>query len=100
MRPNPMITMRTCRGDGCDCVPDKVSRAVYESLRQVPIGGDHNHHRDARAEAIAPLMAAEGWRFCPCYSLLRTEQHARIFELVHTTMANRLAHKTATEKAA
>jgi hypothetical protein len=45
-------------------------------------------------------MAAQEWRFCPCFPLLRTEAHARIFDLVHTRLANRLAHKRAMERAA
>jgi hypothetical protein len=97
---DPMKTMQTCAGDNCDCVPDEVSDAVFDSLSQIPGGDDHNHRRDLRAEWLAPRMAAEEWRFCPCFPLLRTEAHARIFDLVHTKLANRLAHKAAMERAA
>jgi hypothetical protein len=44
-------------------------------------------------------MAVEGWRFCPCFSEGNTQQHARIYALVHTNLANRLAHKAAQETA-
>jgi hypothetical protein len=43
-------------------------------------------------------MAKEGWRFCPCFPAKRTFEHARIFDLVHTNMANRLAHRVAREQ--
>jgi hypothetical protein len=100
MQLDPMTTMHTCYGDSCERVPDEVVAAVNASLQQVPVGADHNHTRDTRAATIAPRMVEEGWRFCPCYAMSRTEQHARIFELVHTNMANRLAHKAAQERAA
>jgi hypothetical protein len=100
MQLDPMTTMRSCYGDSCESVPDEVAAAVTASLQQVPVGADHNHARDTRAEKIAPRMAEEGWRFCPCYAMSRTEQHARVFELVHTNMANRLAHKAVQRNAA
>jgi len=93
MQTDPMTIMQTCCGDSCESVPDEVLDAVHESLRYVPLGDDRLSRRDARAERIAPLMAEQGWRFCPCFPMLRTEQHRRIFDLVHTNLANRLAHK-------
>jgi hypothetical protein len=45
-------------------------------------------------------MAAEGWRFCPCFPMVRTQQHELIFSLVHTNLANRLAQKAAQARAA
>ncbi|MGA1983052.1 MAG: hypothetical protein ABSG84_11395 [Acidobacteriaceae bacterium] len=95
-----MKTMQTCSGESCDCVPDEVCDAVWDSLRQIPGGDDPYQVRDARAEWLAPRMATEGWRFCHCFPLLRTEQHARIYDLVHTNRANHLAHKAARERAA
>jgi hypothetical protein len=97
---DPMKTMQTCSGGSCDCVPDEVCDAVWDSLQRIPGGDDYYQTRDARAEWLAPRMAAEGWRFCQCFPLLCTEQHARIFDLVHTKLANRLAHKAALERAA
>ena len=99
MQLDPMTTMKSCYGGSCDCVPEEVSDAVDVSLKQVP-GGDRHFQRDARAEMLAPLMAEQGWRFCPCFPMLRSEQHARIFSLVHTNLANRLANKAALEKVA
>jgi hypothetical protein len=95
-----MKTLQTCSGDSCDFVPDQVWDAVHACLKEVPGGDDYNRRRDIRAEWLAPRMAAEDWRFCPCFPLLRTEEHARIFDLVHTKLANRLAHKAALERAA
>ena len=100
MQRDPMETMRNCHGDSCDSVPDEVSDAVYESLKQIPGIEEHARRRDVLAEEIAPRMASAGWRFCPCFSLLRTEGHARIHNLVHTNRANHLAHKTARANAA
>ena len=100
MGKDPLETMQNCLGDSCNCVPDEVCDAVYDSLKQIPGIGGHAQRRDALAEMLAPRMAEEGWRFCPCFSLLRTEGHARIYDLVHTNRANHLAHKVAREYAA
>jgi hypothetical protein len=100
MQPDPMAIMRSCRGERCDCVPDEVADAVYDALERIPGGDDHSVVREARAELLAPRMAAEGWRFCACYPRLRSGPHARIFDLVHTNLANRLARKAALERAA
>jgi hypothetical protein len=45
-------------------------------------------------------MAMEGWRFCTCFPMVRTQQHELIFNLVHTTVANRLADEAARARAA
>jgi hypothetical protein len=100
MEKDPMETMRDCLGDSCDCVPDEVCDAVYDSLKLIPGIAGHAQRRDALAEIIALRMADEEWRFCPCFPLLRTEGHARIHDLVHTSRANHLAHKTARANAA
>ena len=100
MQPDPLTIMRKCRGESCDCVPDEVFDAVYDIFDCIPAGEDRSNLRDARAEMLAPRMAAEGWRFCQCFPLLRTGQHARIFDLVHTNLANRLANKAELERAA
>jgi hypothetical protein len=100
MQPDPMKTMKSCRGGSCNSVPDEVYEAVYESLSQIPGPDRCDPLRDARAEILAPLMAKEGWRFCPCYPALRSKDHARIFDLVHTNLANRLALKATLENAA
>ena len=89
MASDPKKTMQACCGDNCDCVSDEVIEAVFDSVKRIP--GDNN----ARAIDLAPRMAAEGWRFCPCFPMLRTQEHERIFDLVHTNLANRLAHKEA-----
>jgi hypothetical protein len=89
MASDPKKTMQACCGDNCDCVSDQVIEAVFDSVKRIP--GDNN----ARAIDLAPRMAAEGWRFCPCFPRLRTQEHERIFDLVHTNLANRLAHKEA-----
>jgi len=40
-------------------------------------------------------MALEGWRFCPCFALTKTQGHQQIFNLVHTNLANKLAYREA-----
>jgi hypothetical protein len=100
MRKDPMETMQNCLGDNCNSVPDEVCDAVYEGLKQISEVEGHAQRRDALAKALAPSMAEEGWRFCPCFVLLRTEAHARIQDLVHTNLANHLAYKAARESAA
>ena len=95
MASRPKQTTQACYGDNCDCVPDEVIEAVFDSLKRIPGGGDPSSGRDARAIDLAPRMAAEGWRFCPCFPLRRTQEHERIFQLVHTNLANRLANKEA-----
>ncbi len=87
---DPMQTMKSCR-NLCEEVPDEVSDAVFSALDAMP--GDGEEDREARATAIASQMAKEGWRFCPCFPTRRTPLHERIFNLVHTNMANRLAHR-------
>jgi hypothetical protein len=54
--------------------------------------------REALAALVAPRMAKEGWRFCPCFPTKRTLQHARIFDLVQTNTADRLAHRHVLEQ--
>jgi hypothetical protein len=100
MQTDPLSTMSACYGDSCECVPDEVTDAVYSSLNRIPTGDRHARRRDARAEVLAPLMADQGWRFCPCFPMLRSEAHARVFDLVHTDLANRLAQRTALERVA
>jgi hypothetical protein len=95
MASDPKKTMQACCGDNCDCVSDEVIEAVFDSVKRIPGDNDHSLGRDARAIDLAPRMAAEGWRFCPCFPMLRTQEHERIFDLVHTNLANRLAHKEA-----
>jgi len=97
MQPDPMKTMLLCFGQ-CDSVPDEVCDAVIASLKRIP--GVTEDERDARAADLAPRMAVEGWRFCPCFPMVRTQQHELIFGLVHTNLANRLAQKAARESAA
>jgi hypothetical protein len=87
---DPMQTMMSCR-NLCEEVPDEVCDAVFSALDSIL--GDGEECREARATAIAAQMAAEGWRFCPCFPMRRTPLHERIFNLVHTNMANRLAHR-------
>ncbi|MDP9049717.1 MAG: hypothetical protein M3O31_03205 [Acidobacteriota bacterium] len=95
MQSDPLYTMKSCNGDNCECVPDEVADAVYDSLNQIPGADLRSQRRDSLAQMLAPLMAQQGWRFCPCFPMLRSEEHARIFDLVHTNLANRLAHKAA-----
>jgi hypothetical protein len=100
MGKDPVETMQNCFGDSCDIVPDEVCDAVFDGLKQILATREHSQRRDALAELMAPRMAGEGWRFCPCFPLLRTEGHARIYDLVHANLANHLAHKAARESAA
>jgi hypothetical protein len=95
--PDPMRTMQLCRGN-CDQVPDEVCEAVFETLNAIPGVYRECSEREALATLVAPRMAMEGWRFCPCFPTKRTQQHARIFDLVHTNMANRLAHRAVLER--
>ena len=94
--PDPMKSMCHCQGT-CDRVPDEVCDAVLDTLTFIPGGDNSSDACDARAAALAPRMAMEGWRFCPCFPAKRTHQHARICGLVHTNLANRLAHDIAQE---
>jgi hypothetical protein len=87
---DPMQTMKYCQNH-CEEVPDEVSDAVFTAFDSIP--GDGEECREARANAIAARMAREGWRFCSCFATRRTSAHVRIFDLVHTNMANRLAHR-------
>jgi hypothetical protein len=93
---DPMKTMQLCQGM-CKSVPDEVCDAVFDSLKQVPGVNGNANERDTRAQIIALRMATEGWRFCPCFPTRRTQQHERIFSLVHTNLANRLAHNAVRE---
>ncbi len=90
-------TTPLCRGM-CDQIPDEVCEAVFETLDAAPGLYGERDPREALATLVAPRMAKEGWRFCACFPAKRTFEHARIFDLVHTNMANRLAHRTALEQ--
>ena len=94
---DPMRTMQLCKGM-CDQVPDEVCEVVFETLSSIPGVYRECSEREALATLIAPRMAREGWRFCICFPTNRTPQHARIFDLVHTNMANRLAHRAELEQ--
>jgi len=94
---DPMRTMQLCR-EMCDQVPDEVCEAVFETLNSIPGVYRECSEREALATLVAPRMAKEGWRFCPCFPTKRTTQHALIFDLVHTDMANRLAHRHVLEQ--
>lgn len=95
---DPMEAMRLCQGT-CERVPDEVCEAVLDTLVLIPGGNRSSDACDARASAIAPRMAVEDWRFCSCFCRQKTQQHARIFGLVHTNLANRLAHRALLEAA-
>jgi hypothetical protein len=95
--PDPMRTMQLCRGT-CDQVPDEVCEAVFETLNSIPGVYRECNQREVLATLVALRMAKEGWRFCPCFPIKRTTQHAQIFDLVHTNMANRLAHRAVLEQ--
>jgi hypothetical protein len=77
----------------CDEVPNEVCEAVFETLNAIPGVYRECDQREALAVLVAPRMAKEGWHFCLCFPTRRTAQHGRIFDLVHTNMANRLAHR-------
>jgi len=89
-----MKAMQNCLGR-CDQVPEEVCDAVLDSTRRVPRGTGKSDERDARAAILAPRMALEGWRFCPCFALTKTQAHQQIFNLVHTNLANKLAYREA-----
>jgi hypothetical protein len=93
----PMRTMHLCQGM-CDEVPDEVCEAVFETLNAIPVVYRECSEREALATLVAPRMAKEGWRFCLCFPTKRTPQHARIFDLVHTNMANRIAYRAVLEQ--
>ncbi len=93
MASKPKFKIQACCGDDCDCVSDEVIEAVFDSLKRIPGDDEHSLGRDARAIDLAPRMAAEGWRFCACFPKMRTQEHERIFDLVHTNLANRLAQR-------
>ena len=89
---DPVQSMKSCH-NVCRDVPEEVCDAVFAALDAIPGETEGGPEREARAIAIAPAMARDGWRFCPCFPAKRTLQHYRIFDLVHTNMANRLAHR-------
>jgi len=95
--PNPMRAMQLCQGK-CVQVPDEVCEAVFETLNSIPGVYRECSVREALATLVSPRMAQEGWRFCSCFPTKRTGEHARIFDLVHTNMANRLAHRHVLEQ--
>ena len=95
--PDPTRSMHLCQGM-CDHVPDEVCEAVFETLNSIPGVYRECSEREALATLVAPRMAKEGWRFCPCFPTKRTTQHALIFDMVHTNMANRLAHRYVLEQ--
>jgi hypothetical protein len=97
--PNPMRDMQLCQGM-CVEVPDEVCEAVFETLNSIPDVYRECNVREALATLVAPRMATEGWRFCFCFPTKRTEEHERIFDLVHTNIANRLAHRHVLEQKA
>ncbi len=92
-----MRSMHLCQGM-CDEVPDEVCEAVFETLTAIPNVYRESNVREALAALVAPRMAKGGWRFCPCFSTKQTMQHARVFDLVHTNMANRLADRYVKEQ--
>ena len=94
--PAPTSTTTLCQGR-CNQISDEVCEAVFETLDATPSLYHERDPREALATLVAPRMAKEGWRFCSCFPARRTFEHARIFDLVHTNMANRLAHRTASE---
>jgi hypothetical protein len=63
------------------------------------LDGDHDANRRTAA-ILASRMALEGWHFCPCFALTKTPGHQQIFNLVHTNLANKLAHSEARAHAA
>ena len=87
-----MKIMKSCK-NLCTEVPEDVVDLVLAALKNIPGETEDGPEREARAIAIAPTMARDGWRFCPCFPAERTPQHYRIFNLVHTNMANRRAHR-------
>ena len=95
--PDRMGAMQLCQGM-CDQVPDEVCEAVFDTLNSIPGVYRECSVREAMATLVAPRMAKEGWRFCLCFPTKRTEEHGRIFDLVHTNMANRLAHRHVLEQ--
>jgi len=95
--PDPMRTMQLCQGM-CDQVADEVCEIVFETLNSIPGVYRECSEREALATLMAPRMALGGWRFCPCFPAKRTSQHARIFDLVHTDMANQLAYRAVLER--
>jgi hypothetical protein len=95
--PYPMRTMQLCEGT-CDEVPDEVREAVFQTLECISGLYGNCSEREMMATLVAQRMAKEGWRFCPSFPTQQTTQYARIFDLVHTNMANRLAHWAVLEK--
>jgi hypothetical protein len=94
---DPTRTQQLCRGM-CNRITDEVCEAVFDTLDAMPGVYRERDPREVLATLVAPRMAAEGWRFCPCFPARRTVEHARIFDLVHTNMANRLAHRAVLEQ--
>jgi hypothetical protein len=92
-----MGTTPLCQGM-CHQIPDEVCEAVFETLDATPGLYRERDPREALATLVAPRMAKEGWRFCPCFSAKRTFEHAQVFDLVHTNMATRLALRAALEQ--
>ena len=71
--------------------------AVIDALTFVA-GGDRSlDAQGTRAVLLSLRMAADGWRFYPCYSEGSMQQHARIFSLVNTHLIDRLAQEVQQE---
>jgi hypothetical protein len=91
-----MKTMQLCQ-EICTQVPDEVVDAVADSFEHIRGAASICDVREMMAIDLAPRMVREDWRFCPCFPLMRTKGHRRIFDLVHTNMANHLANKVELE---
>ena len=87
MQSDPMYTMKSCNGDNCECVPDEVADAVYDSLNQIPGADQRSQRRDSVAAMLAPLMAQatgrrwismvwDGWSADACCSFGRRSWRA------------------------
>lgn len=96
---DPTRTTPLCQGTR-NQIPDEVCEAVFETLGAIPRLYRERDPREALATLVALRMAKEGWGFCPCFPAKRTFEHARIFDFVHTNMANRLAKRAFLEQQA
>lgn len=76
-------------GGRCAHVPDQVWNALETVYPRVALEGPGC--RQALAVLFAPVMAAQGWRFCRCYHRTGLAEHRFICHLVNTGAANAAA---------
>jgi hypothetical protein len=87
-RPAATPAANACAGS-CAHVPDQVWSALEAVYPRFALEGPGC--RQALAALFAPVMAAQGWRFCRCYHRTGLAEHRFICHLVNIPAANAAA---------